>query len=82
VICQFQRWKGVQHIPNVVHPALRWTPQDPMYELPVVTDTAWQMIVKSKLHEGGMKFRQTMQTVTEKKLLTECLCLHKEAHPL
>ena len=32
VISSFRKWKGVQYVPNVVHPALRWSKRDPLPE--------------------------------------------------
>jgi hypothetical protein len=44
IICQFQEWKGVDYIHNNVHTSIRWSKQDPMDKLNVVTDTPWQMV--------------------------------------
>ena len=32
VISSFQNWKGAQYVPNVVHPAIRWSKCDPLLE--------------------------------------------------
>jgi hypothetical protein len=44
IIRQFQEWKGVDYVPNNVHTSIRWSKQDPMDKLNVVTDTPWQMV--------------------------------------
>jgi hypothetical protein len=35
-------------VPEKVDIALTWSDKDPMYILPVITDSAWQIIDKSK----------------------------------
>ena len=32
VISSFRNWKGAQYVPNVVHPAIRWSKHDPLLE--------------------------------------------------
>jgi hypothetical protein len=32
VISSFRNWKGAQYVPNVVHPAIRWSKRDPLLE--------------------------------------------------
>ena len=39
VIRQYQQWKGTQHVPDVLHSALRWSQKDLFYMLKI-TDTA------------------------------------------
>ena len=43
-----QRWKGTSYVPKDVHPALHWHKSDRMDMLPVVTDSPWQIVQKSK----------------------------------
>ena len=43
-----QQWKGEHFVPDKVDIALRWSDKDPMTLLPVITDTAWHIIDKSK----------------------------------
>ena len=44
VICQFQEWKGVNYVPKNVHTSIRWSKNDPINKLNVVTDTPWQIV--------------------------------------
>ena len=44
VIRQFQEWKGVNYVPKNVHTSIRWSKNDPIDKLNVVTDTPWQMV--------------------------------------
>ena len=30
VISSFRKWKGIQYVPEVVHPAIRWSKRDPL----------------------------------------------------
>jgi hypothetical protein len=32
VISSFRKWKGIQYVPEVVHPAIRWSKRDPLLE--------------------------------------------------
>ena len=44
VISSFRKWKGVQYVPNVVHPAIRWSKRDPLLESQ--TASVSQLILK------------------------------------
>ena len=44
VICQFQEWKGVNYVPKNVHTSIKWSKEDPIDKLDVVTDTPWQIV--------------------------------------
>jgi hypothetical protein len=48
LIRQYQDWKGTDYVPNKVDEALKWSKNDPMNLLPIVTDSGWQIIDKSK----------------------------------
>ncbi len=48
LIRQYQDWKGENFVPEKVDISLRWSDKDPMNLLPVITDSAWQIIDKSK----------------------------------
>ncbi|KDR64842.1 hypothetical protein GALMADRAFT_82610, partial [Galerina marginata CBS 339.88] len=48
LIRAFQNWKGVDFVPEKVDQPLRWSAKDPFDILPVVTDSPWQIIIKSK----------------------------------
>jgi hypothetical protein len=52
LIRQFQQWKGTHHVPDVVHPALKWSSSDQFDLLPVMTDTAWQIILNQKKYNA------------------------------
>ena len=44
----YQNWKGTTYVPEKTDTLLRWSANDPMILLPVVTDTAWHIIDRSK----------------------------------
>jgi len=48
LIRSYQNWKGTAYVPNKTDKLLRWSANDPMVLLPVVTDTAWHILDKSK----------------------------------
>jgi hypothetical protein len=47
-IRSYQKWKGIDYVPPLIHPALKWSVTDPLPLLPVVTDAPWQIIDKKK----------------------------------
>jgi hypothetical protein len=51
LITAYQTWKGTNYIPELTHPALKWSVQDPLPLLPVVTDAPWQIIEKKKANK-------------------------------
>ena len=48
LIRQYQEWKGTDYVPNNVDEALKWSKNDPMDLLPIITDSPWEIIDKSK----------------------------------
>jgi len=48
LIRSYQNWRGTTYVPDKTDALLRWSANDPMILLPVVTDTAWHIIDKSK----------------------------------
>ena len=48
LIRQYQDWKSTDYVPSKVDKALKWSKNDPMNLLPIVTDSFWQIIDKSK----------------------------------
>jgi len=48
VIRQFQQCMGTKYVPSNVHPSIRWSEQDPLQELAVMTDAPWQFVKKLK----------------------------------
>ena len=46
LIRAYQTWKGTNYVPDLTHPALKWSAKDPLPLLPVVTDAPWQIIEK------------------------------------
>ena len=48
LITQYQEWKGTDYVPNNMDEALKWSKNDPMNLLPIITDSAWEIIDKSK----------------------------------
>jgi len=51
LIRAYQTWKGTNYIPKLTHSALKWSVQDPLPLLPVVTDAPWQIIEKKKANK-------------------------------
>src|SRR5882762_1081712 len=51
LIRAYQKWKGTEYVPPITHPALKWSVQDPLPLLSVVTDAPWQIIDKKKKQE-------------------------------
>jgi hypothetical protein len=51
LIRAYQKWKGTEYVPPLTHPALKWSVQDPLPLLSVVTDAPWQIIDKKKKQE-------------------------------
>jgi hypothetical protein len=51
LIRSYQKWKGIDYVPSLTHPALKWSVTDPLPLLPVVTDAPWQIIDKKKKKE-------------------------------
>src|SRR6202042_1134208 len=51
LIGAYQKWKGTDYVPPLTHPALKWSDNDPMRLLSVVTDAPWQIIDKKKKKE-------------------------------
>jgi hypothetical protein len=51
LIRSYQKWKGIDYVPSLIHPALKWSVTDPLPLLPVVTDAPWQIIDKKKKKE-------------------------------
>ena len=49
LIRSYQKWKGTLYVPEKTDKLLKWSKYDPMHLLPVITDSPWQMIDKSKL---------------------------------
>jgi len=45
----YQTWKGTSYVPDKTDEQLRWSEHDPLELLPVVTDTPWQLVGKSKV---------------------------------
>jgi hypothetical protein len=54
LIRQYQQWKGEHFVPEKVDIALKWSDKDPMNILPVITDSTWQIIDKSKIKNISM----------------------------
>ena len=47
LIRQYQEWKGEDFVPDKVDIALKWSANDPMNLLTLITDSPWQIIDKS-----------------------------------
>jgi hypothetical protein len=48
LIREYQKWKGTEYVPPLTHPALKWSVQDPLPLLSVVTDAPWQIIIRKR----------------------------------
>jgi hypothetical protein len=46
LIHQYQKWKGINHVPNQTDVALRWSPNDPLELLSDITNSPWQILDK------------------------------------
>jgi hypothetical protein len=55
LIQQYQLHKGLEYIPPNVPKELRWTSENPMTLLNVVTDSPWQIVTEKKSHVGKQK---------------------------
>ena len=53
LIRAYQKWRGTSYVPEKTDTLLKWSPIDPMKLLPVVTDTPWQLVGKSKVKISG-----------------------------
>jgi hypothetical protein len=49
IIDQYRRWKGVDHVPSNVHPAIAWSKADPFPLSPVVEDAKWVLVDRKKV---------------------------------
>jgi hypothetical protein len=59
LIRAYQTWKGTNYVPEVTHPALKWSAQDSLPLLPVVTDTPWQIMKKENANKKEKKTGDT-----------------------
>ena len=48
LIRAYQTWKGTNYVPELTHPALKWSAKDLLPLLPVITDAPWQIIEKKQ----------------------------------
>jgi hypothetical protein len=55
LIRAYQKWKGTDYVPPLIHPTLKWSVKDPMPILPVVTDAPWQIIDRKKKKENKIE---------------------------
>src|SRR6267154_6428125 len=55
LIRSYQNWKGTNYVPDLTHPALKWSAKDPLPLLPVVTDAPWQIIEKKQAKKNKKK---------------------------
>ena len=59
LIRAYQTWKGTNYVPDLTHPALKWSSKDPLPLLPVVTDAPWQIIEKKWANKKKKKTGDT-----------------------
>jgi hypothetical protein len=62
LIRQYQKWKGISHVPKSMDKHLSWITNDKMDMLPVVTDSPWQLIDKSKKSINKMSIGPVLTT--------------------
>ena len=55
LIRSYQSWKGTSYVPEKTDALLRWSLNDPMEMLQVITDSPWQMLDKSKKTKATTK---------------------------
>jgi hypothetical protein len=46
LIRSYQKWKGTDYVPELVDEQLKWSANDPMNLLPIVTDSPWELTAK------------------------------------
>jgi hypothetical protein len=51
LIRTYQTWKGTNYVPDLTHPALKWSAKDPLPLLPVITDATWQLVEKKQANK-------------------------------
>ena len=55
LIDQYRRWKGINHVPSTIHPAITWSKSNPFPLSPVVDDTKWTLVDNNSV---GLKKQQ------------------------
>ena len=77
LIRQYQEWKGEYFVPEKVDMTLRWSAHDPMNLLPIITDSPWQIIDKSKKNYESFDLSKT-QSLSAQNLVT--IFIHSFIH--
>ena len=62
LIRSYQEWKGTDYVPPLTHPACKWSVEDTLPLLPVVTDAPWQIIDKKKKKDIGNETADEVKT--------------------
>ena len=65
LIQAFCQWKGVQYVPNIVHPAIQWSKQDPLLETHVY-DLNETMAVNTTSSTTVMRKKHTISELERK----------------
>ena len=55
LIREYQTWKGTNYVPELTHPALKWSAQDLLPLLPVIADVPQQIIEKKQANKKKAK---------------------------
>jgi hypothetical protein len=46
IIRQYREWKGENHVPPLLHPAIKWSQSNPFPLTPIINDSKWELIEK------------------------------------
>ena len=52
VIRQFREWKGCEHVPKNIHPAIGWSKYNPFEMQPEILDSPWKIVDASEISEN------------------------------
>ena len=55
LIRTYQIWKGTDYVPEQIDEQLKWSANDPMNLLPIITDSPWQMTSKDDTNRKPVK---------------------------
>jgi len=67
---------GINYVPPLTHPALKWSIKDPMLFLSVVTDAPWKIINKKKEKEVKIEANSYLPCI-----LYQLHCIDLLGHP-
>jgi hypothetical protein len=79
LIRQYQLHKGLEYIPQDVPKQLRWTSENPMNLLNVVTDSPWQIVIENKNQVGKQKLEHNTNILSKNNYSTHNFVVAKGA---